>query len=69
MANSGRAEDALQYYYKALELNPGYIRARHASLVILLISTLKLSFQVQSRYFMHQPQGMFSKPQIDRVLK
>ncbi|KAG6920305.1 hypothetical protein DXG01_005074 [Tephrocybe rancida] len=29
MANSGRAEDALQYYYKALELNPGYIRARH----------------------------------------
>ncbi|KAG6903102.1 hypothetical protein C0995_006289 [Termitomyces sp. Mi166 len=27
-ANSGRAEDALQYYYKALELNPGYIRAR-----------------------------------------
>ncbi|KAF8070620.1 hypothetical protein FPV67DRAFT_1561383 [Lyophyllum atratum] len=28
MANSGHAEDALQYYYKALELNPGYIRAR-----------------------------------------
>ncbi|RXW22970.1 hypothetical protein EST38_g2873 [Candolleomyces aberdarensis] len=28
MANSGQAEDALQYYYKALELNPGYIRAR-----------------------------------------
>ncbi|KAG5733004.1 Peroxisomal targeting signal receptor [Termitomyces sp. T112] len=28
MANSGRPEDALQYYYKALELNPGYIRAR-----------------------------------------
>ncbi|KAG5648592.1 hypothetical protein DXG03_003203 [Asterophora parasitica] len=28
MANSGRAEDALQYYYRALELNPGYIRAR-----------------------------------------
>ncbi|TFK26528.1 TPR-like protein [Coprinopsis marcescibilis] len=28
MANSGRAEEALQYYYKALELNPAYIRAR-----------------------------------------
>ncbi|KIL65954.1 hypothetical protein M378DRAFT_76152 [Amanita muscaria Koide BX008] len=29
MANSGRAEEALEYYYKALELNPGYIRARY----------------------------------------
>ncbi|KAF8628859.1 hypothetical protein AX15_003652 [Amanita polypyramis BW_CC] len=29
MANSGHAEEALQYYYKALELNPGYIRARY----------------------------------------
>ncbi|KAJ6499061.1 hypothetical protein C8R45DRAFT_864346 [Mycena sanguinolenta] len=28
MANSGRAEEALQYYYRALELNPMYIRAR-----------------------------------------
>ncbi|CAA7261694.1 unnamed protein product [Cyclocybe aegerita] len=28
MANSGRAEEALEYYYRALELNPGYIRAR-----------------------------------------
>ncbi|KAH9485130.1 Peroxisomal targeting signal receptor [Psilocybe cubensis] len=28
MANSGRAEEALDYYYRALELNPGYIRAR-----------------------------------------
>ncbi|KII92743.1 hypothetical protein PLICRDRAFT_172796 [Plicaturopsis crispa FD-325 SS-3] len=28
MANSGRAEEALQYYYRALELNPSYIRAR-----------------------------------------
>ncbi|TFK73919.1 TPR-like protein [Pluteus cervinus] len=28
MANSGHAEEALQYYYRALELNPGYIRAR-----------------------------------------
>ncbi|KAF8973114.1 hypothetical protein BDZ97DRAFT_1779464 [Flammula alnicola] len=28
MANSGRAEEALNYYYRALELNPGYIRAR-----------------------------------------
>ncbi|KAJ7268751.1 hypothetical protein B0H12DRAFT_1096493 [Mycena haematopus] len=28
MANSGRAEEALQYYHRALELNPMYIRAR-----------------------------------------
>ncbi|KAJ3495339.1 hypothetical protein NLJ89_g10641 [Agrocybe chaxingu] len=28
MANSGRALEALDYYYRALELNPGYIRAR-----------------------------------------
>ncbi|KAI0081326.1 TPR-like protein [Panus rudis PR-1116 ss-1] len=28
LANSGKAEDALQYYYRALELNPAYIRAR-----------------------------------------
>ncbi|KAG9010417.1 hypothetical protein FRB93_004257 [Tulasnella sp. JGI-2019a] len=28
MANSGKAEEALPYYYRALELNPGYIRAR-----------------------------------------
>ncbi|KAJ7680569.1 hypothetical protein DFH06DRAFT_1163540 [Mycena polygramma] len=28
MANSGRAEEALQYYHRALELNPVYIRAR-----------------------------------------
>ncbi|KZS93963.1 TPR-like protein [Sistotremastrum niveocremeum HHB9708] len=28
LANSGRAEEALGYYYRALELNPGYIRAR-----------------------------------------
>ncbi|KAG1715745.1 hypothetical protein ID866_1413 [Astraeus odoratus] len=29
MANNARAGDALQYYYRALELNPGYIRARY----------------------------------------
>ncbi|TFK93757.1 TPR-like protein [Polyporus arcularius HHB13444] len=28
LANSGHPEEALQYYYTALELNPGYIRAR-----------------------------------------
>ncbi|KLO09238.1 TPR-like protein [Schizopora paradoxa] len=28
LANSGSAEEALQYYYRALELNPVYIRAR-----------------------------------------
>ncbi|KAF9469921.1 hypothetical protein BDZ94DRAFT_1317018 [Collybia nuda] len=28
MANSGNAGNALQYYHRALELNPGYIRAR-----------------------------------------
>ncbi|KAL4074264.1 hypothetical protein J3A83DRAFT_4234766 [Scleroderma citrinum] len=29
MANNGRGEEALAYYYRALELNPGYIRARY----------------------------------------
>lgn len=29
MANNGRAEEALAYYYRALELNPGYIRGRY----------------------------------------
>lgn len=28
LANSGAAEEALQYYYRALELNPAYTRAR-----------------------------------------
>ncbi|OSD06848.1 TPR-like protein [Trametes coccinea BRFM310] len=28
LANSGRPDEALQYYYTALELNPAYIRAR-----------------------------------------
>lgn len=28
LANSGRAQEALDYYYRALELNPSYIRAR-----------------------------------------
>ncbi|KAJ3537512.1 hypothetical protein NM688_g6677 [Phlebia brevispora] len=28
LANSGQPEEALQYYYRALELNPAYIRAR-----------------------------------------
>lgn len=31
MANSGHAGEALEYYFKALELNPGYIRARYES--------------------------------------
>ncbi|KAF8678465.1 Tetratricopeptide repeat [Rhizoctonia solani] len=29
LANSGGPEEALAFYYKALELNPGYIRARY----------------------------------------
>ncbi|KAJ3853752.1 hypothetical protein EV368DRAFT_38320 [Lentinula lateritia] len=29
MANSGRAEEALEYYYRALDLNPTYVRARY----------------------------------------
>lgn len=28
MANSGHAEEALEFYYRALDLNPVYIRAR-----------------------------------------
>lgn len=38
MANSGRAEDAIQYYYKALELNPGYIRAQYVAMARLSAS-------------------------------
>lgn len=29
MANNARADEAIHYYYRALELNPGYIRARY----------------------------------------
>ncbi|CAE6368077.1 unnamed protein product [Rhizoctonia solani] len=29
LANSGNSEEAVPFYYKALELNPGYIRARY----------------------------------------
>ena len=31
LANSGHPDEALQYYYSALELNPTYIRARYVS--------------------------------------
>lgn len=34
MANNGRAEEALAYYYRALELNPGYIRGRYVLLYV-----------------------------------
>jgi len=29
MANNGQAEEAIQFYYRALDLNPAYIRARY----------------------------------------
>lgn len=32
LANNGNPEEALQYYYRALELNPTYIRAKCVSL-------------------------------------
>lgn len=28
MANSGKPQEAIEYYYRALQLNPAYIRAR-----------------------------------------
>lgn len=34
LANSGRPEDALAYYYRALEFNPAYIRARYVVQVV-----------------------------------
>lgn len=37
LANSGSAEEALQYYYRALELNPAYIRARSAWIITFLL--------------------------------
>lgn len=42
LANSGRAAEALDYYYRALELNPSYIRARY-NLGISCVN-LKVSF-------------------------
>jgi peroxin-5 len=29
MANSGQAAEALEYYYRAIDLNPTYVRARY----------------------------------------
>ena len=29
VANGGRSEEAIESYYKALELSPGFIRARY----------------------------------------
>lgn len=29
LANSGRSEQAIEAYYKALQLNPGFVRARY----------------------------------------
>ena len=29
LANGGRSEEAIESYYKALELSPGFIRARY----------------------------------------
>ena len=37
LANNGAAEEALQYYYRALELNPMYIRARYGAIDGLFI--------------------------------
>jgi len=55
MANSGRANQAIEYYYQALELNPGYIRARSAS-ILFLLQSLTLE-QVQFGNIIHQSQG------------
>ena len=34
LANGGRADEALSYYYKALEINPSYIRARWDTVLV-----------------------------------
>lgn len=36
MANSGQAGEAVEYYHRALEFNPGYIRARSITIFIFL---------------------------------
>ncbi|KDQ21279.1 hypothetical protein BOTBODRAFT_49936 [Botryobasidium botryosum FD-172 SS1] len=46
LANSGHPDQALEYYYSALELNPGYIRARF-NLGISCISLRKFSEAAQ----------------------
>ncbi|KAF8829092.1 hypothetical protein HHX47_DHR3000705 [Lentinula edodes] len=45
MANSGRAEEALEYYYRALDLNPAYVRAR---LVDFVNSVVKQKVDAQN---------------------
>ncbi|KAL4249997.1 peroxisomal targeting signal receptor family protein [Abortiporus biennis] len=50
LANSGHPEEALQYYYRALELNPAYIRARFN----LGISCINLRlFDEASQHILH----------------
>jgi hypothetical protein len=56
MANSGRSDQALEYYYRALELNPGYIRARSASILYLFVKPF-IPKQVQFGNIIHQPMG------------
>ncbi|EFP94122.2 uncharacterized protein PGTG_20182 [Puccinia graminis f. sp. tritici CRL 75-36-700-3] len=40
LANSGKPEEAIEYYHRAIELSPSYIRARY-NLSISLISTIE----------------------------
>jgi peroxin-5 len=56
MANSGRAEEAVQYYLRALELNPAYIRARSVD-YFQLLQRSHLFLKVQPWYILHQPQS------------
>jgi peroxin-5 len=58
MANKGRAEEALPYYYRALELNPAYIRARSVPALAHSLVTQTLTttppIQIQSWHILYQ---------------
>lgn len=70
MANNGRPEAALDYYIRALELNPGYIRARSVNRTTLsgrwqahFVSPFPPT-QVQFGHLVYQSPREFSKPAV-----
>lgn len=54
MANSGQAAEALQYYHRALELNPAYIRARYVCLEYISMSRSDFIHQIQLGNLVYQ---------------
>lgn len=67
MANSGGADQALGYYYRALELNPGYIRARSATSFLLICPSHNHRAQVQLGHIIYQSSCTFHVSHINIV--